>query len=155
MVENASRFSGSWPIYWSFIYQNFYPSWFAMQSSQSTNLFSSKMLLINSLSKFSASKDLCYTVATSYIEESQCIWELSHSYHLVSYIAVHICSLFNAHVRPICRDFKRGILVWRSRQSKMQGPPDTDKIVIFQHSNYAWMKVSANNGTHNHTIFNV
>ena len=35
-------------------------------------------------------------------------------------------------------------------------PSDADKIVIFQHSKYARMKVSANNGhgTHNHTIFN-
>ena len=29
-------------------------------------------------------------------------------------------------------------------------PPDADKILIFQHSKYASMKVSANNGTHNH-----
>ena len=51
--------------------------------------------------------------------------------------------------------FQKGVLVWPSRQSKMQGALDTDKIVIFQHSKYAWigwMKVSANNGTHNHTI---
>ena len=33
--------------------------------------------------------------------------------------------------------------------------PDADKIVIFPLSKYARMKVSANNGTHDHTIFNV
>ena len=30
--------------------------------------------------------------------------------------------------------------------------PDADKIVIFQHSKYTSMKVSANNGIHNNTI---
>ena len=62
--------------------------------------------------------------------------------------------------RPIRSDFKRGggVLVWPSRQPKIRGCgtqlPDADKIVIFQHSKYAWIKVSANNGTYNHTIFN-
>ena len=59
-AENFGGFSSSWPIRQSFICQKFYPSYFVVQNSQSTNVLLAKMLIGSNPSKFSTAK-VCAT----------------------------------------------------------------------------------------------
>ena len=100
------------------------------------------------------------------------IWLLSFStlYVCFTYILIMTCPSFssvskyyneapqlqNQYIQARTQRFKRGFLVLPSRQSKMWGSVGWahrlwQNCGIFQHSKYAWMMVSANNGTHNHT----
>ena len=85
--------------------------------------------------KFSTANNLHYTV------------DLRFLYKMVSLIGYTYCAFIPCmHIIIINTgpyvEILKGVLVWPSRHAK--------KIVIFQYSKYAWMKVSANNGTHNH-----